>query len=328
MPARSDVVTLESPKQSFRLLGCALTISLVLAFPIEQVIHASYRSGSVLCSAKVLIALSLGNIVQAILTPLLVFLLPGPGSILQRESAPKPALQAMQPAIFISAALLCASAIPVAWWYALQQYAALHNTCGLLFDLGRRVDVWHVDHLSDSSHFFIYLSVFSAFWVGITVGGLRLQSARAAVRDSARNKLRPYQSFYWACLLGWAVQYRLTEWCFAPLGRGQTEWVNFAFWSFIALTATSLWVPAFTRSLWDKRPQTRREAVMQAFWRTFLIYLLGSLTLIWNPFVAGGILNYPMVTLNAFGFAWALTVGSRRWRALQKEQLQAVVPQL
>src|ERR1700690_1877145 len=280
MPARSEVVTLESPRQSFRLLGCALAISLVLAFPIEQLMHARYPWGTDLCSAKVQIALSLGNIVQAILTPLLVFLLPGPGSIFQKKAAPKAILQPWQPALFISAALLCAAAIPFACWYGLREYAALHNTCELLFDLGRQVDIWHVDYFSDSAHYFIYFSVFSAFWVGITAGGLRLQSARTGARDSARNKWRPFQGFYWACFLGWAVQYRLTEWCFAPLGRAQTEWVNFAFWSFLAHTATSLWVLAFISSLWNKRPQTRREAVMQAFWRTFLIYLLGSLTLI------------------------------------------------
>ena len=117
--------------------------------------------------------LVLGSIVQAILTPLLVFLLPGPGSILQKKAATKPPLQPWQPALFISAALSCAAAIPVACWYALRQYAALHNTCGLLFDLGRPIDVFHVDYFSDFSHYFIYSSVFSAFWVGITAGGLR-----------------------------------------------------------------------------------------------------------------------------------------------------------
>lgn len=284
-------MTLESQRTSLRLLGLALAVSLVFAFPMEQVIHATYlRWGLDLCSGKVQIALSLGSIVQAVLTPLLVFLLPGPGSILQKKATPKPPLQQWQPALFMATAWFCAGAVPIACWYALRKYAALHNTCELLFDLGRPIDVFHVDYFSNFSHYFIYSSAFSAFWVGIAAGGLRLQSARAAARDSARNQLRPFQSFYWACSLGWAVQYRLTEWCFAPLGRAQTEWVNFAFWSFLAHTATSLWVLAFIRSLWDKTPRTRRQAVMQAFWKSLLIYLLGALTLIWNPFVAGGIL--------------------------------------
>jgi hypothetical protein len=37
------VVTLESPSKSFRLLGFALAISAVIAFPMEQVIHENYR---------------------------------------------------------------------------------------------------------------------------------------------------------------------------------------------------------------------------------------------------------------------------------------------
>ena len=314
-------MTGESKRPSLRSLGVALAISLVLGFPMEQVIHTNFLQGFSSCSAVVPFTLTLSNLAQAIVTPLLVFLLPGPGSIFQKKVGPKPALQSWQPALFMSAALLCAAAIPLACWYGLRDYATLHNTCEQLFDLERPVDIWHVDFLSNFAHYFIDFSVFSAFWVGITAGGVRLQSARAAARDSAPNKLRPFQSFYWACFLGWAVQYRLTEWCFAPLGRAQTEWVNFAFWSFIAHTATSLWVLAFIRSLWDKRPQTRREAVKQAFWKSLLIYLLGSLTLIWNPFIAGGMLSFPLVTLNAFGFVWALTVGTWRWRALQEELL-------
>jgi hypothetical protein len=315
------IVLIEPPsRHSFRLLGVALAISLAIAFPMEQVIHtAPYLWELPSCSAEVQIALSLSSIVQAILTPLLLFLLPGPGSILRTKIAPKPAHQPRQPALFISAGLWCASAIPLACWYGLREYAALHNTCGLLFDLERPIDIWHVDSSSDFAHYFIYSSVLSAFWVGITAGGLRLQSARAAEGDSPGTESREFHDFHWACFLGWAVQYRLSQWCFLPFERGQTEWVNFAFWSFIALTVTSLWVLAFTRSLWDKRPRTRQEAVMQALWRSFLIYPLSALTLIWNPWAAGGVLTPVFITLDALGFAWAVTVGTWRWRALQKE---------
>jgi hypothetical protein len=293
---------------------------------MERVIHENYLWGLPSCSAEVQIALNLGSVIQAILTPLLVFLLPGPGSIFQKKAAPpKPILQPGHPALFIAAGLLCAAAVPLVFWYGLREYAALHNTCVLLFDLERPIDIWHVDSFSDFAHYFIYLGVFSAFWVGITAGGLRLQSARAAEGNSPGNESRQVQDFHWACFLGWALQYRLSQWCFLPFERGQTEWVNFAFWSFIALTVTSLWVLAFTHSLWNKRPRTRREAVMQAFWKSFLIYPLSALTLIWNPWAAGGVLTPVFITLDAFGFAWALTVGTLRWRALQKEQLATVV---
>jgi hypothetical protein len=153
-------------------------------------------------------ALSLCNIVQALLSPLLVFLLPGPGSILGKQVPPSPAPRTWQPALFISAALLCAGAIPVAAWYGLREYAVVHRTCADLFDLGRPVDAFHVDFLSDFAHYFVYSSVFSAFWVGITAGGLRLQSARAAAGDPLDNDLRQFQAFHWACFLGWAVRYR------------------------------------------------------------------------------------------------------------------------
>jgi hypothetical protein len=321
-------MTLEWPRQPFHLLGVAVAISLVLAFPVEQVVHTNYLLGFGSCRSEVLIALSLCNIVQALLSPLLVFLLPGPGSILGKKVPSKPAPRPWQPTLFISAAWLCAGVIPVASWYGLREYTVVHETCADLFDLGRPVDIFHVDFLSNFAHYFIYSSVFSAFWVGITAGGLRLQSARAAAGDSPGNELGQFQSFHWACFLGWAVQYRLTQWCLAPLGRGQTEWVNFAFWGFIVLTASSLWVLAFTRSLWDKRPQTRREAVMRAFWRSILIHLLTALTFIWSPIIAAGTLNFPLATLNAFGFVWAVAVGTWRWRALQKDEMAGVAPQV
>jgi len=61
--------------------------------------------------------------------------------------------------------------------------------------LGRPVDIYHVDHFSECSHYFICWSVFAALWVGITAGGLRLQSARPAQGDSSGNELRQFQGF-------------------------------------------------------------------------------------------------------------------------------------
>jgi hypothetical protein len=320
---------IESPnRKAFRYLGIALATSVIIAFPMEQVVHTNYLLGFGSCRSEVPIALTLCNIVQALLSPLLIFLLPGPGSILRKKISREPVTRPGQTALFLSAALLCAGAIPAASWYGLREYAAVHKTCGDLFDLARPVDIYHVGFLSNFAHYFIYSSVFSAFWVGITAGGLRLQSARAAAGDSSGKEVRQFQGFHWACFLGWAVQYRLTQWCFSPLGRGQTEWVNFALWGFITLTVSSLWVLAFIRHLWNKKPRTRREAVMRAFWTSLLIYLLTALTFLWSPTIAGGTLNFPLVTLNLFGFAWALVLGTWQWRALQKEKLAGVVPQI
>jgi hypothetical protein len=173
-------VTFEAPRRPFRLLGCALGISLVLAFPMERLIHEKHLWGLGSCGAGVQIALNLGAIVQAILTPLLLFLLPGPGSIFQPRVVRKPPPLSRPPVFFLSAALLFASTIPLVWWFGFRRYSAFHNTCGDLFDLGRPVDIYHVDYFADFAHYFIYLSAFSAFWVGVTAGGLRLLSARAA----------------------------------------------------------------------------------------------------------------------------------------------------
>jgi hypothetical protein len=67
---------------------------------------------------------------------------------------------------------------------------------------------------------------------------------------------------------------------------------------------------------------------MRAFWRSLLIHLLTALTFIWSPIIAGGTLNFPLATLNAFGFGWALTLGTWRWRAREKEQFAGVVPRV
>ena len=416
------MVTTESPKRrAYLLLACALAISFVLALPMERIFHDFSAPGSYWVNHScegVTIDLSLGNIIQALLTPIFIFLLPGRGSIFQRKTASlsrraaragavagesraryqnserrsivaaamvllvlcvamflgsgwvlthwidgHPSAQPLQttsnfanatvlallfvrlafsllgicaaiyllrmhissaPALFIAAGWSCAAVIAVAWWYGLRDYAGLHGVCPDLFDLSRSTDS-HVDYLSDCSHYFIYLSVFSAFWAGITAGGLRLQSARAEEGDSAGNDLRQFQGFYWACFLGWAVQYRVSQW-FALANAHHQEWPLLALLDFLFLTASSLWALVFTYSLWKKKPRTRLHAVMQAFWRTFVILLLTILTFFWLTWLAGAALK-PLATLNAFGFAWALAVGTWRWRALQKQQLVAVVPQ-
>jgi hypothetical protein len=81
-----------------------------------------------------------------------------------------------------------------------------------------------VDFVADCSRYFLSVSIFAAFWVGITAGGLRLQSARAATGDSSGNELRQFQNFFWVYLLGWAVQYRLSQWFALVLLRTKQEW--------------------------------------------------------------------------------------------------------
>jgi hypothetical protein len=415
-------VTTESPNRTaYLLLACALAISVVLAFPIEQFAHAFSSPGSywIVHSCEDLTAdLSLGSILQAILTPIFVFFLPGPGSIFRQKSVPSSSLRpslarttarripavsqnsdrgrrsiiavavvllflclavfvgtgwvlkhwigdtfgaqpllagssfanvtvlallfarltfsllgigaaiyllrthvSWEPWLFFAAGCSCAGGVAVAWWYALRQYAALHGVCPDLFDLSRPTD-FHVDYLSDCARYFIYLSVFSAFWVGITAGALRLQSARIAIGESARNELHQFHSFYWLCFLGWAVQYRLSQW-FARSSSHHQEWPMLALLDFLFLTVSSLWTLAFIPSLWRKKPRRWIHAVVQAYWRSFVILFLTLLTFFWLVWLAGAALK-PLVTLNAFGLAWALTVGTWRWRALQKQQLASI----
>jgi len=329
-------VRAESRKQRpYIFLGCALAISVVLAFPMEQVRHQGYPPNSYWphsCS-DVEIGLNLGNILQAILTPLFVFLLPGPGSIFQKKAAvsssrrPSPAgapsssmpatsrHMSWDSASFVVAGWLCAAVIPVVWWYVLREYAGFHGICAELYDWSPPVHRSLPDGVSDFFHYFVYVSVFSAFWVGITAGGLRLQSARAV---AASNEPHQFQGFQWACFLGWAVQYRISQWL-APQGSGRNqEWVKFAALNFCFVTVSSLWVLAFTHSLWNKKPRTRLQAFLRPFWRSLLIYLLTVLTFFWLLFIYAVLPLVPAITTwYAFGLAWALFVGTWHWRALQ-----------
>ncbi len=404
-------------------LGFALTISVILAFPIERIAHDFSWLGSygVFRSCEEATNdLNLGSILQAILTPIFVFLLPGAGSIFYKKSVlsshaslagasatkipaisrnvigkPRPpvaipvvllvlglglslgsglflktwivdhsnafsslrftlisaamiaffivrlalGLIAIGAAIyllrrriscepdslFIGSGWLCATVVAVAWWYGLREYAGLRGICPELFDLSRSKP-FHVDYLSDYSHYFIYTSVFSAFWTGITAGGLRLQSARAPEGGSAGDELRQYRGFYWVCFLGWVVQYRIGQWFALANPHGQ-EWPLFALFNFLFVTASSFWVLAFIQSLWKKKPRTWLRSVLQAFWKSVVILLLSLLTFFWLFTYAFGVVIPTIVTWNVFGLAWALLVGSWRWGALQKERLVPAIPQ-
>jgi hypothetical protein len=393
---------------------------------MEQVKHSSYALGSYWVENscdRVETLLNLGLIVQAILVPLFVFLLPGPGSIFQsrgvlasstRSSSP-PVVRALarpenhragfrrtgssaearsvimvvavvigiigilmflrsgwqlkhieffpgkspstgvtflrsaafsqaviefivglagigaavymlclympsQPALFVLVGWLTAAAVPFVWWYGVRGYAGLHGACPALFDSSRPADPFHVDFVSDCAHYFKYLSGFSAVWLGVTAGGLRLQSARAVESNPADNELRRFQNFFWVYLLGWAVQYRLAEWLTGPT-RGtnvEQEWVTYSVLSFVYLTASSLWSLAFIRFFWTLKARTRAVNVAVLFGGSFVICILTMLTFFWL-FLWAPLAMLPLFTANVSGMGWAFAVGTWRWRALQKK---------
>ena len=315
-------------------LGVAIAVSIVFAIPTEQLPQRGQALGADWlrhsCD-RIVPLLYLGNTVQAILTPLFVFLLPWPGSILANKFRSTPSLLASharmptgvrtekQPALFIGTGWLFAVTVSVAWWYGLGKYVALHGTCGELFELSRPSGPFRRDFVADYSRYFIYLSGFTALWTGITAGGLRLQSARAAEGDATGNSLRRFQGFYWACFLGWAVQYRISEWTATLAARPNQEWAMFAALNFCFVTVGSLWVLAFVRYLWNKKPRTRFQAFLHALGISFLVYLLTVLTFFWL-FIYAVLPLVPAITSwYVFGLAWALFVGNWRWRILQKQ---------
>ena len=275
--------------------------------------------------------LYLGNTVQAILTPLFVFLLPWPSSILPRKFLSTSSLRASharmpsgvrtetQPALFIGTGWLFALTVSVAWWYGVRKYAGLHGACGELFESSRAADPFRVDYVADCSRYFIYLSGFTALWTGIAAGGLRLQSARAAESDTAGNTSYQFQAFYWACFLGWAVQYRINQWSAIHAASPNQEWAKFAVLNFCFATVSSLWVLAFTRSLWNKKPRTWLLSCLHALWISFLVYLLTVLAFFWLVIYAVLPVVPAITTWYVFGLAWALFVGTWRRRIPRKQ---------
>lgn len=321
-------------RSAWVFLGVAIAVSIVFAIPMEQLAQGAQALGAdwlLHSCARAVPLLYFGNTVQAILTPLFVFLLPWPGSILPRKflsaSPPRASHARMpsgvrtekQPAMFIGTGWLFAVAVSVAWWYGLRKYAGLHGTCGELFDLSRPSGPFRRDYVADFSRYFIYLSGFTALWTGITAGGLRLQSARAAEGDATGNTPYRFQGFYWACFLGWAVQYRINQWTVILAARPNQEWAMFATLNFCFVTVGSLWVLAFVRSLWNKKPRTRSQAFLHALWISFLVYLLTVLTFFWF-FIYAVLPLVPAITSwYVFALAWVLFVGTWRWRILQQQ---------
>jgi len=404
-----------------------MAVSVVLAFPIEQITHSKFAPGFYWiqnsCDTTISL-LNIGLLLQAILAPLLVFLLPGPGGIFQRKatlrstvhSSALPVARALarpedhtaarksvvtsevrsliavvaviigivglfmflrsgwqlkhielfssQPsastsqsilrsfafsqtmldlvigltgiggaiyllyqflpsraALFMLCGWLSAAAIPFVWWYGLRGYAESRGLCPALFDTSRPVDPFHIDLVQDCQRYFRYLSGFSAVWVGVTAGGLRLQAARAAEGADAGSELRAFQNFFWVYLLGWAVQYRFSQWLTGPT-RGtnvEQEWITWSVLCFVYLTASSLWSLVFIRFFWNLKAKTWVANVIVPFAGTFAICILTMLTFFWL-FLWAPLALVPLFTLNVSGMVWALTVGTWRWRALQKHQ--------
>jgi hypothetical protein len=326
-------------RRAYLFLGMAMAISVVIAFPIEQVTREGYAPGA--CSDAA-IGLNIGNIVQALLTPLLIFMWPGPGSIQQKKSKAATPLRATpqtsassasdlgkfdprQPNIwrrsagFMGSGCLCAAAVSLAWWYLLRAYGPVRQSCPALYDLSLPAHRYKPDYVLDFYHYYIYLSLFAAFWTGITAGALRTQSARTS--ESARGDAsQHFETFYWTCFLGWAVQYRLSQWFATP--KTNQDWVSLSCLGFTFVIVSSLCVLPFIRPMWNKRPRNWWMAVVAAFGRSLLIYLLTLLCFLWLVVYALLPLVPPLVTWNVFGFTWAVVIGTRRWRVLQERQAQ------
>lgn len=418
-------------RQALRFVGIAIAVSVVLAFPMEQVTHSARAPGFYWFQnscGSVEFLLTLGLVVPAILTPMLVFLLPGPGSIFvgkadapsfssarsvhpssvpvsrararpqdhggarSRRTASSDEARSLvmvfavvigilgllmflrsawvlkhteffadkqfhstwltllrstvfsetvielivglagigaaiyllylympsQPALFMLVGWSSAAALPFIWWYGVRGYAGLHGECAALFDPSLPVHVFQPDFLADCAHYFKYLSGFSAVWLGVTAGGLRLQSARAAAGNSSGNESGQFQNFFWVYLLGWAVQYRLGQWLMVVTVPANQEWVTYSVLEFVCLIASSLWSLAFIRFFWNQRLPERWQNVGMAFAGTFVICILTALTFFWLMIWAG-VAIVPLLALNLSGAAWAWAVGTWRWRALQKQ---------
>jgi hypothetical protein len=416
---------LASPRrQALQLLGIAIAVSVVLAFPVEQVTHSKSAPGSYWLQNscdRTTSLLNAGLILQAILAPILVFLLPGPGGIFQRKVRPLPVVRALarpedhtrarksaatrearsliavvaaiigivglflflrsgwqlkhidffshhpsvsfswtllrsvafsqtvldlvmglagiggaiyflylylpsRAPLFMLCGCLCATAIPFVWWYAVRGYAESHGLCPALFDTSRPVDPFHVDLVKDCQRYFKYLSGFSAMWVGVTAGGLRLQAARAAEPDSSGRALRLFQNFFWLYLLSWAVQYRFSQWLTGPT-RGtnvEQEWITWSVLCFVYLTVSSLWSLVFIRFFWNLKARTWLVNVIVPFAATFAICILTMLTFFWL-FLWAPLALVPLFTWNVSGMAWALAVGTWRWRGLQSQPFAVAV---
>jgi len=311
---------------AFYLLGIALAVSVALCSPVESALHNFVFGGPYWsehsCGAAVTL-LNWGPVLQAVLTPLFVFLLPGAGSVIVSGANRRMNWRPMQ---LFAAAGLFAAVVPIVWWFGVKGYAVQTGWCEMLFDRSRFIDPFRIDDLNDSYHYFVCLSVFATMWVGTTAAGLRLHSAREAEPGLAGPELRAFRDFFWVYLLGWAVQYRVSLWSTQPNPDSSQaqEWLTWTVVTFIYLTASSLWTLAFIRWFWKWRVRAWWASVAVAFAGTYVIDILTMLTFFWL-FVWAPAALLPLSHWNVWGMLWALTVGTWRWQAL-RQQPRAAAP--
>jgi hypothetical protein len=309
---------------AFYLLGIALAVSVALCSPVESAVHNFVFGGPYWsehsCGAAVTL-LNLGPVLQAVLTPMFVFLLPGAGSVIVSGANRRMNWRPMQ---LFAAAGLFAAVVPIVWWFGVKGYAVQTGWCEMLFDRSRFIDPFRIDDLNDSYHYFVCLSVFATMWVGTTAAGLRLHSAREP--GLAGPELRAFRDFFWVYLLGWAVQYRVSLWSTQPNPDSSQaqEWLTWTVVTFIYLTASSLWTLAFIRWFWKWRVRAWWASVAVAFAGTYVIDILTMLTFFWL-FVWAPAALLPLSHWNVWGMLWALTVGTWRWQAL-RQQPRAAAP--
>jgi hypothetical protein len=172
--------------------------------------------------------------------------------------------------------------------------------------------------VSDFYGYFICLSVFGGFWAGLTGSGLRMYSdvSFAPSRDEER---RQFHELFLLCFLGWAVQYRISQWVELPSLHANQEWVTWVALNFAFVTVSSFWVVPVMARMWNHKPRSWRETVWHVYWRSWLIYVLTVLTFFWLVIYAELPIVPALLTLNVLGLVWALAVGTRRWRMLQTE---------
>jgi hypothetical protein len=99
------------------------------------------------------------------------------------------------------------------------------------------------------------------------------------------------------------------------------EWFKWAALNLAYVTVSALWVLAFVRKMWDSKPRTWFADVVQLFWKSLVVYLVSAFTFFWILFFyAVTVLLAPIVTLNLFGMAWALAIGTLHWKSFQESQ--------
>lgn len=195
----------------------------------------------------------------------------------------------------------------------------MRSGCPGLYDWSAAVHRFQPDIVSDFYHYFICLGVFGGFWASVTGSGLRMYSDLSFGPSEDKVRLQFHEFFLWS-FLGWAVQYRVSQWVGLPSYHANQEWVTWAALNFLFVTVSSFWVLPVMARMWNKNPPSWRAAIWQVYWRSWLIYVLTVLTFFWLVVYAALPIVPALLTLNVLGLVWSFVVGTRRWRMLQTKQ--------